>query len=162
MVAYRSGISGSRELVWIDRKGLRGEPVVPVANFVDPDLSPDGRRVAVSLGDIVGTRSEIWIVDLARSVSTKLTFNQKDSATPVWSPDGKYVYFASAGERFMDIYRKAADGSDDQTLIFKSRRTRLSRMSLPTGNRFSSIPACSRAMPISGSFRWMARPLRFP
>ena len=120
LLAFRSGSAGGRELVWIDRKGVRGDPLVPVSNFVDPDLSPDGKRVVLALGDVLGTRSEIWIVDLVRSVSTKLTFNPSDSATPVWSPDGKYIYYTSRGEKAMDIFRKAADGSDEQTLIYAS------------------------------------------
>jgi serine/threonine protein kinase/Tol biopolymer transport system component len=120
MLAFRSGTSGGRELLWIDRRGTRGEPLVPVSNFVDPDLSPDGKRVVLALGDVLGTRSEIWIVDLVRAVSTKLTFNPVDSATPVWSPDGKHIYYTSRGEKAMDIFRKAADGSDEQTLIYAS------------------------------------------
>ncbi len=120
MVAYRSGAPGSRDLIWINRQGARGEPVVPSANYVDPELSPDGKRVAVALGNTLDDKSEVWIVDLSRSVSTKLTFNPKDSVTPVWSPDGKYVYFALADDQFQDIYRKTADGSGEQELVFKS------------------------------------------
>jgi Tol biopolymer transport system component len=120
MIAYRSGASASRDLSWIDRGGVRGDPAVPSANYIDPELSPDGRRVAVALGDTLASKSEIWIVDLSRSVSSKLTFGQSDAVTPVWSPDGQYVYFASGGGRFLDIYRKTADGSGEEELVFKS------------------------------------------
>jgi len=120
MVAYRSGAAGSRDLVWIDRQGMRSEPVVPSGNYVDPDLSPDGKRVAVALGDALAEKSEIWIVDLSRGLATKLTFSPKDAVSPVWSPDGKYVYFSMAEDHFLDVYRKAADGSGEQELVFKS------------------------------------------
>jgi serine/threonine-protein kinase len=41
---------------------------------------------------------------------------------PVWSSDGRTVYFSSRREESFQVYRKAADGSDEARTVFDSDR----------------------------------------
>ena len=41
--------------------------------------------------------AEIWVLDIARSIPSRLTLDTSGSRSPVWSPDGKYVAYASLG-----------------------------------------------------------------
>jgi Tol biopolymer transport system component len=72
-------------------------------------LSPDGRRIAVSIGPS-GEKSDIWVYDLARGALSKLTF-QGDNNDPVWTPDGKRVTFRNVHEGKYTLAWVPADGS---------------------------------------------------
>ena len=80
--------SGEQQLVWRGRRGERlGEIGQPQAAISEPALSPDGKLVAVSASE--GSRPDIWIHDISRSVKSRLSFAPEDESLPVWSPDGK-------------------------------------------------------------------------
>ena len=70
-----------------------------------PRLSPDGRRLAVS---ILG---QVWLYDLSRETLTRSTFEGNFNADPVWTPYGKRIAFASAKEGPINIFWQLADGS---------------------------------------------------
>jgi Tol biopolymer transport system component len=56
--------------------------------------------------------NDVWIYERERGALTRLTFDPGEEETPVWSPDGRWIAFATsrAGQP-RSIYRKAADGS---------------------------------------------------
>ena len=66
LVAYRAGRAGLRQLTWFDRTGkavgVAGEPDANSSNA--PELSPDGRRVAIDR-TVSGNR-DVWLMDLIR------------------------------------------------------------------------------------------------
>jgi eukaryotic-like serine/threonine-protein kinase len=88
-----SGIRRSR-LSWISRDGT-AHPISPeTRGFLLPRLSPDGRRIAVMVGD--GSRSDVWIYDLQTGTLSRLT--TVGSATSVeWTRDGTGVVYSAAG-----------------------------------------------------------------
>jgi Tol biopolymer transport system component len=52
-------------------------------------------------------------MDLARTLSTRITFNQ--GWNPAWSPDGKFLYYSNR----TGVFRKPADGSGEEVLLAK-------------------------------------------
>src|SRR5262249_53214494 len=63
-----------------------------------------------------GTR-DIWVIDLARNVTSRLTYNHIDWS-PSWSSDGKYIGFAEAQQnKPTQIYRKASSGVGNNELV---------------------------------------------
>jgi hypothetical protein len=119
VLAYRPGRpGGNRLLAWTDRLGQRVGQVGSAAPYLNPRLSPDGSRLAVARED---GSADIWVLDLARGTSTRLTFDAASEDTPVWSPDGQRIAFVSnrRGGVF-DIYVKNANGTGDEQLLFAS------------------------------------------
>jgi serine/threonine-protein kinase len=84
LVAYRTGTSSQRQLIWMDRSGTaRGTVGHPDPTLAYPRVSPDGRRVAVNR--TVQGNTDIWLLEGART--NRLTFDAAVDANAVWSPD---------------------------------------------------------------------------
>jgi eukaryotic-like serine/threonine-protein kinase len=114
---YRSGTAGTgrSSLQWFDRSGrLLGEAAEPDVMW-GPELSPDGRAIAISRTDAATNTSDIWV--LAGSRRTRLTFDAAQDASPVWAPDGRSIAFRSNRTRTNKIYLQAVDGSSDAQLL---------------------------------------------
>ena len=118
LVAWRTGSAASRQLVWFNRAGARtGTMGAPDASgLFDPDLSPDGQRLAVNHG-LLGAR-DIWLTDSTRS--TRFTFDPADDTSAVWSPDGRRLVFGSNRKGSYDLYLKEADGSSPEQVLLAS------------------------------------------
>jgi Tol biopolymer transport system component len=52
----------------------------------------------------------VWVTDLERGAATRLT-HDRINASPIWSPDGRTVYYASRNEGPFEIWRREADGA---------------------------------------------------
>jgi dipeptidyl aminopeptidase/acylaminoacyl peptidase len=66
----------------------------------DAQISPDGRFVAFTLRSASKTDTpelpgEIWLADVAKGQSRRLTFGGATDQCPRWSPDGKQLAFLS-------------------------------------------------------------------
>jgi len=121
-LAYQSGTVNS-QLTWFDRAGQKQSAVGDVVGRDSLALSPDGRIAATGLLDADGRQSDIWLVDLTRNTTSRLTFDPAGDGTPVWSPDGKRIVFGSnraSGGRDVDLWEQAASGVGDEQVLLKS------------------------------------------
>ena len=124
VLAYRPATTGPdlSTLTWFDRSGKELGAVGQPGGYAyfDLALSPDATRVAASRIDLTvpGSVQGIWLVDLARGVSTRFTFDLTPDSSPVWSPDGGHIAFAAARTGGTGIYQKASNGTGkEQALI---------------------------------------------
>ena len=127
VVVYRTrGAAAAAEsrLVWFDRSGQRLDADdVQQAAYIGPALSPDGRRVAVTVLASHPGVSDVWIVDAERAVGAPLTFGDaKAAGAAIWSPDGARVAFSSGhGDiPFLpnSIFERDALGAAPEKLLF--------------------------------------------
>jgi serine/threonine protein kinase len=94
------------KLLWVDREG-KEEPIPAESNaYFFPRISPDGTRIALSVGGPMN--ADIWIWDLMRSGLSRFTLDAVGSVG-LWTPDGKRITYTS--ERTNTVYWKAADGT---------------------------------------------------
>jgi dipeptidyl aminopeptidase/acylaminoacyl peptidase len=115
-LAYRTGDTGDRFL-WVDRSGKEGETVGDPGEYHNPAFSPAGDRLAFNLADPRSGKSDIWVRDLKRGVSSRFTFGTGDSFAPLWSPDGRLIVF----RQDLDLFEKAVGGQGGEgKLLFKS------------------------------------------
>jgi serine/threonine-protein kinase len=94
---YRQGplYGGLWKIEWLDRIG-NATPFLEAASFFIPRLAPDGSsRLAVV--ETQGSMSDIVVYDWEQKGSrNKLTSGLRGNSFPVWTPDGKYIFFQSA------------------------------------------------------------------
>jgi eukaryotic-like serine/threonine-protein kinase len=120
VLAYQTGMAASgSHLTWFDRAGKQLGVLGDPAAQGDVQLSPDGKQAAVSIQDPARQTSDIWIYDVARNLKTRFTFDPADELALTWSPDGKRVVFNSSRKGHLDLYQKAADGSETEALLFE-------------------------------------------
>jgi serine/threonine protein kinase/Tol biopolymer transport system component len=77
-------------------------------------ISPEGRRVAVAISD---GQLDIWSLDLDSRGLSRVTFGAGSETFPVWSPDGKRLYYSTNTGGVTRTVTKAVDGSDAETEI---------------------------------------------
>jgi Tol biopolymer transport system component len=121
-LVYRTGSGvGFRSLKWFDRTGKElgtvGRPVVLTAGALA--LSPDGTTLALSV------MKDIWLLDLATGKMTPFISTPNMAGFPVWSADGKKIYYASNDSGQWEMYRKSSSGEGDGELVLRNALFRL-------------------------------------
>lgn len=106
VLTYRGWGAAVSRLRWIDRSGREIRDYGDPRPYRNPRLSPDGTRLAVELVDGSGNR-DIWLMDVARGVPIRFTFDPGRDASPVWSSDGRQI----AWQGHSALYVKAASGT---------------------------------------------------
>jgi Tol biopolymer transport system component len=106
------------QLTWFDRSGKQVGTAGTPAWYNNVQLSPDRRRVAADQTDPDGRNIDVWVHDLARGATARLTFDPALDQTPAWSPDGKQVLFNSNRSLDFRLYLKNADGSGSEQELF--------------------------------------------
>lgn len=125
------GTQDYSRLTWFDRSGRVLGTVGDEAEYSNLELSPDGRRLLVSAADPALRTRDIFIVDLARGVRQRLTFDPSDERSAVWSPDGRRVLYTSKG---LDLYERLSDFSGLETPVLTDRRSKDPRGYSPDGS----------------------------
>jgi dipeptidyl aminopeptidase/acylaminoacyl peptidase len=73
---------------------------------------------------ISGAGSDLWVRDLSRGTETRFTSDASLNASPVWSPQGDRIVFASNRQGGgYNLYQKAANGSGQDELLLPNSRT---------------------------------------
>jgi len=121
VLAFRgSRGGGTSRIVWFDRSGKELETVGAPGNYSEAIPSPDGTRLAISIGDTRTGTEDIWIRDIARGVTSRFTFDAGIDIWPVWSPDGNWIAFASNRGGAFAVYKKQASGVGNEELLFRA------------------------------------------
>jgi hypothetical protein len=109
LVYSADGTAGQagRTMVWIDRRGKEEAVPAPPKQYLYPRISWKGDRVAV---DVRQDENDIWTVDLASGVSTRVTKDPALDRVPVWTRDDSHLIFGTARVGVSSIFAQASDG----------------------------------------------------
>ena len=111
LLAYQQGETATlSRLVWRDRGGNQVGVLSEPGLYFDVRLSPDARSAAVGIGD----PGDVWLFDLLRGIRTRFTFDPAVDTKPVWSPDGKTIFYSSDRSAFWQIYRRKVTGASGE------------------------------------------------
>jgi eukaryotic-like serine/threonine-protein kinase len=129
-VAQRGPGLVASQLMWVERNGTGRAALTERELLFSPRLSRDGKRLAVDRSDPTTGQGDLWVYDLQRSVSTRLTFHPENESGPAWSPDDRYVYFHRGNQGESAIERVAAGGTGQvETLVSSVAEKRVTHVS---------------------------------
>jgi Tol biopolymer transport system component len=116
-IAYARMLAPQGSLIWFDRIGRRIESIGPEGYYTDFRLSPNGKSLAYSLLDTKRGVIDIWITDLARGSSSRISSESASiTATPIWSPDGAQLVFRSS-RHVVEFYQRSAAGGGNERML---------------------------------------------
>ncbi len=104
-LAWVSARDTTVRLQWINRAGKRLGTIGEPGRYSQIALSPDDQRLAVEIPDATG-RFDIWILDVARNLASRLTSDPGNERDVVWSPDGQELVFSSDASGDQNLLRK--------------------------------------------------------
>jgi Tol biopolymer transport system component len=125
VLAYGSDPGMLSRLVWLDRKGKETRTVGGPEGYLGIELSPDEKRVVTERMDPQSRTGSVWVTDLIRGTSSRITFKPSWEYAPIWSPDGNKILFDSNREQAGaaspgNLYVTAASGSGTEELLLLS------------------------------------------
>ncbi len=181
VVVNPQNVEGRSQLWVVDVNGGERRRL-DVVDAVLPSWSPHGHRIAfMGRQDQTGAfQADVWTVPAAGGEPKAVMSDVATDWSPVWSPDGRYLYFSSDRGGSMNLWRVAIDEESGETLgppePITTSVTILAHMSVSGDGRsiaYSSILVTqniqrhsvdpSTAMPIgepswvtTGSRRWVS------
>jgi Tol biopolymer transport system component len=92
-IAYQRN-NGISRMMWLDASGAEPEPAVAEpGRYLWPRLSPDGRRVAVSV--LEGSDFDLWTYDLGTGTRRRVAEGPGHQGGATWTPDGRFLVYSS-------------------------------------------------------------------
>ena len=117
-----TGAVGNDRHFWMDEKGKQVSQLSEPSVYGPTRISPDGSRIAM---DVIGQSglSPLWIWDLNGGTRTQISASNQFADTPVWSADGRTIYFDIFGAEVRDeLHVVPVDGSQPERTLIKSDR----------------------------------------
>ncbi|MCM2315982.1 MAG: serine/threonine-protein kinase [Thermoanaerobaculia bacterium] len=142
-LAYVTAAAGDpvRELTWIDRSGRATPATTEQRRYRGVSLSPDGRSAALT---ILGDSLDAWVLSFERSTLSRLTSGEKTEYDPVFSLDGRELFYVVDTPPF-DLFRVGAGAPDSGKQIFEEPATVDTFGVLPSPDGKSVVYVCTIA-----------------
>jgi WD40-like Beta Propeller Repeat len=122
-MAYLHGrnIFEARPLAWMDRSGVPAVVRAEPAEWLNPDVSPDGRYIAMDIR--ADGHRDIWVYEWARGSLARLTTEPTNEEFPVWTPDGTRIVYrvftSSTDPGGSSLVWKRADGTGAAQVLMR-------------------------------------------
>ncbi len=121
-LVYRTGDRQTTRLAWFDRSGKPLGSVTEPSGYHEPSLSRDGTKVLFGRNEGAGSQ-DVYLMDLSRGNTSRLTFDPEMDGTAVWSPDESQIVFfsnRSGASGKNEFYKKPSSGGGSEELLFST------------------------------------------
>jgi Tol biopolymer transport system component len=108
-VQWRPGGRGPRSELWVANVDTGGKRQIAVEDAVQPTWSPNGHRIAFWAARGPQRQRDIVTVPAVGGDQVLVTDDAAVDWNPVWSPDGRYLYFSSERGGSMNVWRVPID-----------------------------------------------------
>lgn len=99
MVFPAGALPQSEQKAAVAQRPLTIDDMFALKNVGDPQLSPDGKWIAYTVGTTTlrdeRSESQIWMIPAAGGDPIAMTMKGTSAGRPRWSPDGKYLSFTA-------------------------------------------------------------------
>jgi Tol biopolymer transport system component len=133
VLVHRIGDLTPSQLTVLDRNGRVLGSTSDIAGYQQFSISPDARRIVVARRDARGATSNLWLLELDRQVTSRLTSGPSDDSSPVWLPDGNRIAFVSRRNDEAALYSIEANGGGKEQLLHTSRQAERLEDASPDG-----------------------------
>jgi eukaryotic-like serine/threonine-protein kinase len=99
--------------LWIVNVSTGAKRLVAAGDAVQGSWSPSGRRIAY-WGVHQGGQRDLWTIAASGGEPAQLTRDAAVDWNPIWSPDGRHIYYASDRGGSMNLWRIGVDESTGQ------------------------------------------------
>jgi hypothetical protein len=86
VVIAQTGEPSRARLLWINRSGDHAGELGGEADYMQPRLSPRADRVAFQLPDPQTGNRDLWVIEIARGITSRLTTHVANDSNPVGRP----------------------------------------------------------------------------
>jgi eukaryotic-like serine/threonine-protein kinase len=117
VLAYRTVTHVTTQPTWFDRGGRPLGSVAEPGEYVHFALTPDDKRLVLERLDPKTGDGILWLHDVDRNITSRFSFDPAWSWSPVWSPDGTKVVFASTQLGVSGLFMKPASGGDQERVM---------------------------------------------
>jgi Tol biopolymer transport system component len=95
-----------QEMVWVDRQGrVLGRVGAVQQSIFFPEISPDGKFIAVSARDGEVNDRDVWVHDVATGSKRAHSPAKGNDNFPIWAPDGKQLLWNSSRTGEYELFR---------------------------------------------------------
>jgi len=113
-IAVRGDSSpAAQQLLWLDRRGNDVGRIPDASGALNPDISPDGQRIAVTRT----APSRVWTYEVSRGVWTLSSPGGSAAIHSMWAPDGQRVVYYSIRDGVAGFYAKTWNRDDERLLL---------------------------------------------
>jgi len=120
------------ELTRMNHEGVTTRLDVPQSSFAEITASPDQNFIAMARLNESGAR-DIWVWDIFRETLGRRSFGGVDG-TPIWSRDGRYIYYQTEQNSTAEIWRALSNGSSSPEYIATTPFSRVDLESISIGD----------------------------
>ncbi len=132
VLAHVGGLIGDSQLVSYDRNGMRRVVMAEPRRLTQIQLSPDEKRVLAQIPDPKTVSHDLWLLELASGILSRMTSDPANDTDGVWSPDGSEILFSSNRKGTHDLYRMVIGGGDER-LVYASDESKYAERWLKDG-----------------------------
>ena len=122
ILVFQQGFGVESQLIRMASNGDELGEIGEVDRYQQIRLSPDEKKLAVTVFDSGSGTADLWLYDISRQAKSRLTFDESNDTSPVWSPDGKRILFQSGRTGAGDLYVRQAGGGSAAELLYSGDR----------------------------------------